>query len=110
VHTGKKAGRFDDVVGRGFGLVSTVGDPMTALGPEQAAYFASIGGFAAHVAPTGPIRDLKGSYQRWFTEHGTAVALVRPDFHVFGTAQSIEDAGKLVSALRSALGTLDSAR
>jgi 2-polyprenyl-6-methoxyphenol hydroxylase-like FAD-dependent oxidoreductase len=109
VQAGKKAGRFDDVVGRGFGLVSTVGDPTSALGPELATYFASIGGFAAHVTPTGPIGDLKGSYQRWFAEHGIAVALVRPDFHVFGTAQAVEGSGKLVSALRSALGTPHSA-
>jgi hypothetical protein len=85
--TGEKTGRFDDVVGRGFGLVSTAGDPTTALGPELAAYFSSIGGFAAHVAPTDPIRDLKGSYARWFAEHGIAAALVRPDFHVFGTVR-----------------------
>src|SRR5262249_48282577 len=51
-------GRFDDVVGRGFGLVSTAGDPAAALDPALAAYFASIGGFTAHVAPAGPIRDL----------------------------------------------------
>jgi hypothetical protein len=83
---------------------------MTALSPELAAYFASIDGFAAHPAPTGPIRDSKGSYRRWFAEHGIAVALVRPDFHVFGTAQTAGDSGKLVSALRSAFGTPDSPR
>jgi 2-polyprenyl-6-methoxyphenol hydroxylase-like FAD-dependent oxidoreductase len=107
---GEKTGRFDDVVGRGFGLVSTLGDPTTALGPELAAAFASIGGFVAHVAPEAPIRDSKRSYERWFAEHGIGVALVRPDFHVFGTARSLTDSGKLVAALWSALGTPGSAR
>ncbi len=96
-------GRFDDVVGRGFALMSTVGDPTTALGPELAAYFASIGGFVAHLTPAGAIRDVKGSYGRWFAEHGIAAALVRPDFHIFGTARAVADSNKLVTALRSAL-------
>ena len=90
--------------------MSTVGDPTNALGPELAAYLASIGGFVAHVAPAGSIRDSKGSYERWFAEHGIAVALVRADFHIFGTARAVGDSGKLVSALQSALGTPSCAR
>jgi 2-polyprenyl-6-methoxyphenol hydroxylase-like FAD-dependent oxidoreductase len=110
VQKGERTGRFDDVVGRGFGLVSTGGDPAAALDPALAAYFASIGGFTAHVAPAGSIRDVQGSYARWLVEHGVAVALVRPDFHIFGTARAVGDCGELVTALRSALGTPDSPR
>jgi flavoprotein hydroxylase len=102
VHAGRR-GRFDDVVGRGFTLLSPLGDPAARLGPELADFFASLGGIAAHVAPGGPVDDVRGSYARWFREHDTAVVLVRPDFHVFGSAPSIDGAAGLVAALRDAL-------
>lgn len=105
-----RVGRFDDVVGRGFTLVSSVADPTAKLDPELARYFASIGGMRAHVAPAGPIHDVNGSYQRWFAEHGVAVALLRADFHIFGTAPAVGGEGKLVAALRSVLGSAGSER
>jgi flavoprotein hydroxylase len=98
-----RTGRFDDVVGRGFGLVSPAGDPSAALDPELAAWFASVGGFAAHVAPGAPVGDLGGGYARWFEKHDAALALMRPDFAVFGTARELAGAGALVRALRERL-------
>jgi hypothetical protein len=103
VHAGRR-GRFDDVVGCGFTLVSTVGDPLRRLTPELAEFFASLGGSGAHVAPGGPVDDAGGSYARWFAEHGVAVVLQRPDFHVFGAAAGIDGSAALVAALRAALG------
>jgi flavoprotein hydroxylase len=96
-------GRFDDVVGRGFVLASTAGDPAAALDPELAAWFASLGGVAAHVAKGAPVGDVNGGYARWFEKHGVAVALVRPDFAVFGAGAKLEDAGALLRALRAGL-------
>jgi hypothetical protein len=96
-------GLFDDVVGRGFVLVSPHADPARELGPELAAFFDSIGGITAHVAPEGPIRDLAGSYARWFSDKGVAVALQRPDYAVFGTAGTLEGASELVATLRAKL-------
>ena len=97
------AGWFDDIVGRGFALVSPAGDPASALDPELAAWFASVGGFGAQVAPGAPVDDLNGGYARWFGKHDAAVALVRPDFSVFGAAPRLEAAADLVRALRSEL-------
>jgi flavoprotein hydroxylase len=102
VHAGAR-GRFDDVVGRGFTLLSPVGDPVQHLTPELSAFFASLGGIGAHVAPGGSVDDVQGQYARWFREHGVAVVLQRPDFHVFGTAATIDGAAALVGALRAAL-------
>lgn len=99
-----RSGRFDDVVGRGFALVSPAGDPATALDAESARYFASLGGFTAHVGARAPIEDLRGGYARWFAQHGAALALVRPDFAVFGTAPAHSGARALVAALRDRLG------
>ncbi len=103
VRRGAATGRFDDVVGRGFTLVSPVADPASRLAPELAAFFASLGGVSAHVAPGGPVHDLHGTYARWFADNGVGVVLNRPDFHVFGTAPAIDGAATLVGRLRSAL-------
>ena len=103
VRRGGITGRFDDVVGRGFVLASPVGDPAAALAPELRAYFASLGGVSAHVAPGAEIDDVAGGYARWFASHGAAVALMRPDFAVFGTAAALDGANGLVRALRAAL-------
>jgi 3-(3-hydroxy-phenyl)propionate hydroxylase len=94
-------GRFDDVIGRGFALVSPAGDPAAALEPEPAAWFAALGGISAHVAPGARVEDLNGGYARWFEKHGVGVALARPDFAVFGAARELAGANDLVRALRA---------
>jgi 2-polyprenyl-6-methoxyphenol hydroxylase-like FAD-dependent oxidoreductase len=96
-------GLFDDVVGRGWALLSPHGDPLRTLDPETRAFFATLGGFGAHVAADGPVRDLDGAYRRWFDERGAAVVLQRPDFYVFGTAAALAQSGSLVTALRHRL-------
>jgi hypothetical protein len=92
-------------VGGGFALVSTQGDPAQALTAEQRAFFASLGGVIAHVSRGGALRDLDGSYARWFEAHGAAVALQRPDFAVFGTAPELAGSGPLIDALRARLAS-----
>jgi len=104
VRRGTVVGRFDDVVGRGFTLLGTSADPARALSPDLAAFFASLGGITAHVAADGAVRDVNGSYARWFEKNGVGVVLQRPDFHVFGTAPAVDGAAVLVDRLRSALG------
>ncbi|HYC56986.1 MAG TPA: bifunctional 3-(3-hydroxy-phenyl)propionate/3-hydroxycinnamic acid hydroxylase [Candidatus Binatia bacterium] len=97
------SGRFDDVIGRGFALVSHGGEAPPALAREVAQYFDSIGGFCAHLGPGATIEDTDGSYARWFAANGCGLVLVRPDFHVFGSATSAQAAPDLVQALRRAL-------
>jgi 2-polyprenyl-6-methoxyphenol hydroxylase-like FAD-dependent oxidoreductase len=98
-----QTGRFDDVVGSGFALVSPHGDPAAALTLGQRAWFANIGGACAHVSPNGALDDADGAYARWFAANGCAVALQRPDFAVFATAKEVAGAGELVAALRRSL-------
>jgi len=103
VRRGATRGRFDDVVGRGWSLVSNGGDPGAALSPEEAAFFSSIGGICVDVSSGAAIEDTGGSYARWFDTNGVAVALQRPDFHVFGASNTLAGAADLVRALRRAL-------
>jgi 2-polyprenyl-6-methoxyphenol hydroxylase-like FAD-dependent oxidoreductase len=100
VQSGNVRGLFDDVVGRGFTLVACEADPIARLDPDLAGFFTSIGGIGAHL---DRLRDVNGTYAKWFGESGVAVALTRPDFHVFGAARDAGDGARLVRELRSAL-------
>src|SRR5436309_3376397 len=64
VRRGDAIGLFDDVVGRGFTLLSPAADPASLLPPDLAAFFASLDGVSAHVAPGGPVHDVRGSYAK----------------------------------------------
>jgi 2-polyprenyl-6-methoxyphenol hydroxylase-like FAD-dependent oxidoreductase len=104
VRVGAVSGLYDDVVGSGFALVSTHGDPATRLEPALAAWFSALGGVSAHVAADGPVVDVTGRYAKFFASLGAQVVLQRPDFAIFGSAARIDDANSLVRALREQLG------
>ncbi len=98
-------GLFDDVVGRGWVLLGADGDPGRALGPDQRAFFASLGGVSAHIGAGAPLADLDGRYERFFESTGVRIVLVRPDFHVFGTAKDPAEASGLIDALARELAS-----
>jgi flavoprotein hydroxylase len=95
-------GLFDDLVGRGWTLLSPAGDPTAHLDPDAAAFFHSFNGISAHVGPDGPVRDLDGAYTEWFAAAGVDVVLQRPDFYLFG-GSTVEGAGALLRRLHGAL-------
>ncbi len=101
-HNGR-SGLFDDVVGRGFVLLSNQGDPANALSAESRAFFESIGGKIACVSAEGPVVDLDGTYAQWFAQNQACVALARPDFYIFGAAPTLDGAEQLVADLRRQL-------
>jgi len=103
VRRGAAEGRFDDVLGGGWTLVSPAGDPAAVLDAQTRAFFASLGGRSAHLGAGGDLHDLDGTYARWFESAGVAVALQRPDFYLFGTAAELAGANELVCALRAQL-------
>jgi hypothetical protein len=70
------------------------------LSAAGAAYLEALG--ASFVAITGEL-DETGAYRAWFQSRGCTVALVRPDFYVFGTASDAEQTDALVGRLESAL-------
>jgi flavoprotein hydroxylase len=107
VRVGGVTGLFDDLVGRGWTLLSPLADPARGLEPAAAAFFSRLGGLSARVAADAPVEDLDGTYGRWFEKAGVAVALQRPDFHVFGTAADVTGATALVESLRRALACED---
>jgi hypothetical protein len=78
---------FDGVHGVGWRLV-TIGRPI-----ETPDWFSAIGGRVV------AITDPDETYARWFSEHDTAYALQRPDFYLYGTAATAEDAVTLLHDL-----------
>jgi hypothetical protein len=103
VRCGAATGLFDDVVGRGWTLLSSSCDPATQLDAELAGFFRSIGGITTHVGSDAPVADVSGSYTKWFNDNDVAVALQRPDFYLFGTAHTADGATQLIGALRRML-------
>ncbi|OYN96399.1 3-(3-hydroxy-phenyl)propionate hydroxylase [Propionibacteriaceae bacterium ES.041] len=98
-------GRFDDVAGAGWNLLSTVdqGDPLEA---DQRAAFERIGGRTFTVGPPGSgaeVIDIDGRYADWFAENGVRHLLVRPDFCVAATAA---DRAGLRGGMEQVLGAI----
>lgn len=99
------AGRFDEVVGRGWTLISAPGhgQPLT---PEQQAVFAEIGGTAVTVGPAGSgadVIDVEGVYTAWMSAHDVQHLLVRPDFYVAATAATSEQMGRAFDRIVASL-------
>ncbi len=82
---------FDDSQGVGWRLVTLDDDEIK---PSIRAWFESIGGRCVTLRRPDPV------YTRWFAEHGSRWALQRPDFHLYGTADSAVGASALLVDLR----------
>jgi resorcinol 4-hydroxylase (NADPH) len=81
-------GRFDEAVGRGWVLISAMGNG-TALTAAQQQLLDELGGFAVTVGPAGSgadVIDYEGVYQTFLRDNDLKHLLVRPDFQVAATA------------------------
>jgi hypothetical protein len=77
---------LDEVLEPGrFLLLGADDDPLALVNPALANGWRSLGGVGAHFGTTG-WGDVDGNYARWFDTLGARVVLIRPDFHVFGSA------------------------
>lgn len=106
-HEGR-TGRADEVLGWGFALLCQGMEPLAELTDEHRALLDSIKGstvpFSREPA-TNLVRDMDGTYRRFFEEHGVVAVLVRPDFYVFGAARVSADIPKLLDDLGRQLGS-----
>lgn len=105
VANGGISGFFDDVCANGaFILIGLDGDPALELDPAAADIWSRIGGRSFHVGSEAGWIDTEGVYAAWLGAANARVALVRPDYYVFGTARGLQEAGNLVRALGAHLG------
>ncbi|WP_089157761.1 bifunctional 3-(3-hydroxy-phenyl)propionate/3-hydroxycinnamic acid hydroxylase MhpA [Micromonospora sp. NBS 11-29] len=83
-------GRFEDLVPPGFVLVTT--EEPGAWGEAQHAFLAELRAAVVHLVPgdrvagPGQVRDVDGGYLSYLRDRAAASVLIRPDFHVYGTA------------------------
>jgi 2-polyprenyl-6-methoxyphenol hydroxylase-like FAD-dependent oxidoreductase len=108
-----KTGRFDDLVGRGWVLMSLSGDPRSVLHDEQLAFLDRLGATVVQVVAPGDtgeqdIVDVDGTYTSFFTQGEFEAVLTRPDFYIYGCAPSLLDLPTLVDELRTQI--IDSQR
>ncbi|WP_328348260.1 bifunctional 3-(3-hydroxy-phenyl)propionate/3-hydroxycinnamic acid hydroxylase MhpA [Micromonospora sp. NBC_00421] len=120
VAVGGRTGRFDEVVGTGFVLLTR--GPAT-LDPDATAFLHTLGAHRVTVRtadhtdttpsapgggtpavddPTAPIDvvDLDGVHLAWLADANADAVLVRPDFYVFGVAAGPAGPAALVDDLR----------
>lgn len=111
VARGTERALFDDVVGRGFALVTTL-DPYEVLDRKNLAFLERLNAHLVRVLPVGTppkhvaaheVVDVENVYVPFLDGAGCAAALVRPDFHIFGTARDRSDLPRLVGDLRRQL-------
>ncbi|NUP03967.1 MAG: bifunctional 3-(3-hydroxy-phenyl)propionate/3-hydroxycinnamic acid hydroxylase [Nonomuraea sp.] len=111
VDDGIRRDRLDQLVGAGFHLL--VDQPLLSrLG--QADVLVALRGAGVHVIAPGEhvfdhpfaavLRDVDGTYRRWFAELGCSAVAVRPDFYVFGTAGTADATTALAEELLSVTG------
>ncbi|OEJ34114.1 bifunctional 3-(3-hydroxy-phenyl)propionate/3-hydroxycinnamic acid hydroxylase [Streptomyces subrutilus] len=107
-------GLFDEVVGRGFVLLTT-DDPHTLLDEERLSFLAGLGAHVVRLLPPGEaseehgpaevigVVDADGVYGPYLARFGATSLLVRPDYHVFGAASGPDGTAALVDDLRGQL-------
>ena len=105
VVAGGRRGRLDDVVGRGFVLIADGHDPRALLGPDETAFIERLDAKLVQLGGDGPdaIADADGRMTAWLRREHLAAALVRPDYYVFGGAESAAEIPGLVSELQARL-------
>ncbi|MFI1197365.1 bifunctional 3-(3-hydroxy-phenyl)propionate/3-hydroxycinnamic acid hydroxylase [Micromonospora sp. NPDC020750] len=91
-------GRFDDLIAAGFLLITT--EEPDAVSETQRALLSGLGATVVHI---GPGEQADGGYLDYLRDRGAVSVLVRPDYHVYGTAAAGATA-TLVDGLFDRLG------
>lgn len=107
VALGRDIGLFDDVVGRGFVLLTTE-DPHTALDDDRLSFLGTLDTHMVRLLPPGNAVeqgavDVDDVYRPYLTRCGATALLIRPDHHVFGAGSGPSGIRDLVDDLRHQL-------
>ena len=106
VRSGEHQGRFDDVVGRGWIILSRRAAGLAALNSEQLAWLERLEAKLVHVTPAevdGAVIDIEHRYVKWLGEIGAEALVIRPDFYVFGAVAGADQLPYLIDRLRDQL-------
>ncbi|WP_213958989.1 MULTISPECIES: bifunctional 3-(3-hydroxy-phenyl)propionate/3-hydroxycinnamic acid hydroxylase [unclassified Variovorax] len=106
---GDREGRFDDLAGLGFVLVSRSAAVEASLGEKQRAFLDKLGAKRVQIAARGTepdagvLVDLDDKFIPYMTQHGIDVMLVRPDFYLYGATDKVDGVNALVDDLAADL-------
>lgn len=109
-----RTGLFDDVVGLGVVLISTL-DVTAVLGARRLESLDATGARLVRVLPAGAATDDLGEhdvvdvddvYLPYLAGMGAIGALVRPDFYLFGVARDEAELGELVDDMERRLSSV----
>jgi len=91
VRRGKSEGLFDDVVGRGFSVVSSH-DVSTLVTDEQRAFLEKLGAVTATLLPgaADSVEDADGTYADFWKNNDVEAFIGRPDFHLFWAGRAAD--------------------
>lgn len=96
---------FDDIVGSGWCIVAKLG-ALDALAVHHRDSWKAFGGriavVAGHQTPDA-LEDADGTYGKWFAAHGCSIAVIRPDWYVYGTARDGHELAGLLDRLAGSL-------
>lgn len=95
-------GRFDDVIAKGWTIISTKADPQSVLSDSQITQLEQIGVNFVHVSyedNTDAVYDLHGKYDEYFNKRSLEAIIVRPDFYTFAAVSSLADLSGAVDQL-----------
>ena len=110
VRRGNQQGRFDDMVGLGFALISRDAAALAGLNQRQNALLRTLKVKPVLIAESSAAGaadtwlDLDGKFLPFMARHGIVAMLVRPDFYLYGAARGADDVGQLVDDLAADLG------
>ena len=104
VKVGDETGRFDDVIGGGW-CVLTLDQPIDGnLSDAQRAFVEHIEARLVTLSRDGSgVEDIDGAYRNYLERLGAKALIVRPDFYIFAAAQSLEEVPALLDDLREQL-------
>ncbi|SMD22497.1 bifunctional 3-(3-hydroxy-phenyl)propionate/3-hydroxycinnamic acid hydroxylase MhpA [Kibdelosporangium aridum] len=106
VTRGDVTGLFDDVIGTGFVLVSTV-DIDGMLSDEHRQLLTALKTHVVHIVEESPaeeaVVDTGGVYLPFLAAKRAKFVLVRPDHHIFGVARNNRELATMVTQLRTQL-------
>lgn len=93
VQANGKTDRFDQAVGQGWVLIGLEADPVEALTALQRRQLELLEGLTVQVGAPGTVCqavDVDGTYAKWLQGIDARYVLLRPDFYVAATADTVE--------------------
>ncbi|WP_404442134.1 bifunctional 3-(3-hydroxy-phenyl)propionate/3-hydroxycinnamic acid hydroxylase [Sutcliffiella horikoshii] len=101
---GEKVGLLDDLIGSGWTIISTNGNPNAIFNKEQKQFLDVIGTHFIEVtldaSNDNAYYDMEGTYKEYFQQNQMEAIIIRPDFYVFGAAASKSELTTIVDELK----------